>query len=386
MTRPASSLYQVSPVTADLAKNFQDLAPFSTPIRENLETFFTQGDGDPRSAFGPGAENSIRLEACLQTFSRVFGLPASSIHFISDRSMAFTLSILGHAKSREFSTIRYSPIDKKDAIAAVLEARNFGIKVRESHVDLSGEIHFLDVDGDPQKTLTLFQLRNGETGVWQSLIPDGPLILDATALNPRGWGFALAREALSQSNNHFNTRTTRWQSALFDATSWGGPRGLYILALNERASWRNPLPTLDPALARYGASVPLTLMGAVTLDLEAAKVSTEIDRANAFLRDELRVLDDIDIAGTSTGDRLSISFLNIPADELIRRLAMDGFFLDSGSACSASELSPSHVLSAMGLLTHGNIRIRLRDENLKTVELLLKSLLTHTRALRMELL
>ena len=382
MTRPASSLYQVSPVTADLAKNFQDLAPFSTPIRENLETFFTQGDGDPRSAFGPGAENSIRLEACLKTFSRVFGLPASSIHFISDRSLAFTLSVLGHAKSREFSTIRYSPIDKKDAIAAVLEARNLGIEVRESHVDLSGEIHFLDGDGDPQKTLTLFQLRNGETGVWQSLIPDGPLILDATALNPRGWGFALAREALSQSNNP----ATRWQSALFDATSWGGPRGLYILALNERASWRNPLPTLDPALARYGASVPLTLMGAVTLDLEAAKVSTEIDRANAFLRDELRVLDDIDIAGTSTGDRLSISFLNIPADELIRRLAMDGFFLDSGSACSASELSPSHVLSAMGLLTHGNIRIRFRDENLKTVELLLKSLLTHTRALRMELL
>jgi cysteine desulfurase len=380
----------VSPVTADLAKNFQDLAPFSTPIRENLETFFTQGDGDPRFAFGPGAENSIRLEACLQTFSRVFGLPASSIHFISDRSLAFTLSILGHAKSREFSTIRYSPIDKKDAIAAVLEARNLGIEVRESHVDLSGEIHFLDGDGDPQKTLTLFQLRNGETGVWQSLIPDGPLILDATALNPRGWGFSLAKEVFAQSNNqsnnHFNTRTTRWQSALFDATSWGGPRGLYILALNERASWRNPLPTLDPALARYGASVPLTLMGAVTLDLEAAKVSTEIDRANAFLRDELRVLHDIDIAGTSTGDRLSISFLNIPADELIRRLAMDGFFLDSGSACSASELSPSHVLSAMGLLTHGNIRIRLRDENLKTVELLLKSLLTHTRALRMELL
>ena len=386
MTRPASSLYQVSPVTADLAKNFQDLAPFSTPIRENLETFFTQGDGDPRSAFGPGAENSIRLEACLQTFSRVFGLPASSIHFISDRSMAFTLSILGHAKSREFSTIRYSSIDKKDAIAAVLEARNLGIKVRESRVDLSREIHFLDGDGEPQKTLTLFQLRNGETGVWQSLIPDGPLILDATALNPRGWGFSLAKEAFSQSNNQSNNQTTRWQSALFDATSWGGPRGLYILALNERASWRNPLPTLDPALARYGASVPLTLMGAVTLDLEAAKVSTEIDRANAFLRDELRVLDDIDIAGTSTGDRLSISFLNIPADELIRRLAMDGFFLDSGSACSASELSPSHVLSAMGLLTHGNIRIRLRDENLKTVELLLNSLLTHTRALRMELL
>jgi len=33
--------------------------------------------------------------------------------------------------------------------------------------------------------------------------------------------------------------------------------------------------------------------------------------------------------------------------------------VDSGSACTADDLAPSHVLAAMGVLTHGNIRITL---------------------------
>ena len=33
--------------------------------------------------------------------------------------------------------------------------------------------------------------------------------------------------------------------------------------------------------------------------------------------------------------------------------------MSSGSSCTASTLEPSHVLAAMGLLTHGNVRLSL---------------------------
>jgi cysteine desulfurase len=54
---------------------------------------------------------------------------------------------------------------------------------------------------------------------------------------------------------------------------------------------------------------------------------------------------------------LSVSFLNCNGEELLRAIESDGFSVDSGSACTADNLQPSHVLAAMGVLTHGNIRI-----------------------------
>ena len=41
------------------------------------------------------------------------------------------------------------------------------------------------------------------------------------------------------------------------------------------------------------------------------------------------------------------------------RLAREGFAVSSGSACTADTLRPSHVLAAMGVLTHGNVRLSL---------------------------
>jgi cysteine desulfurase len=43
----------------------------------------------------------------------------------------------------------------------------------------------------------------------------------------------------------------------------------------------------------------------------------------------------------------------------VTELDRQGFGIASGSACTASTLTPSHVLAAMGVLTHGNVRLGL---------------------------
>ena len=49
-------------------------------------------------------------------------------------------------------------------------------------------------------------------------------------------------------------------------------------------------------------------------------------------------------------------------EALLHGLDRAGFAVSSGSSCTASTLRPSHVLEAMGVLSHGNVRISLHRE------------------------
>ncbi|MGA1670247.1 MAG: aminotransferase, partial [Candidatus Nanopelagicaceae bacterium] len=84
----------------------------------------------------------------------------------------------------------------------------------------------------------------------------------------------------------------------------------------------------------------------------------------------------------NTSDRLSLSFLYVQSEELQRALWSEGFLVDSGSACSSSALEPSHVLTRMGLLSHGNVRLKFRPENLTSVDPLAETLLRLVPQLR----
>ena len=71
---------------------------------------------------------------------------------------------------------------------------------------------------------------------------------------------------------------------------------------------------------------------------------------------------DVDVVGDPV-DRvphlLTFSALYVDGETLTLELDRAGFAVASGSACSASSEHPSHVLAAMGALTHGNVRLGL---------------------------
>ena len=56
---------------------------------------------------------------------------------------------------------------------------------------------------------------------------------------------------------------------------------------------------------------------------------------------------------------VTFSCLFVDGEALVHELDRRGFAVASGSACTASTLEPSHVLAAMGVLTHGNVRVTL---------------------------
>jgi cysteine desulfurase len=87
------------------------------------------------------------------------------------------------------------------------------------------------------------------------------------------------------------------------------------------------------------------------------------------------VIPDVDVVG-DPDDRLphlvTFSFLYVDGEALVHELERHGFGVASGSACTSSTFEPSHVLAAMGALTHGNARVSLhRDTGADDVERLL---------------
>ena len=72
---------------------------------------------------------------------------------------------------------------------------------------------------------------------------------------------------------------------------------------------------------------------------------------------------------------VTFSFLYVDGEAIVTELDRRGFSVASGSACTASTLEPSHVLAAMGALTHGNVRVSLgRDTTGDDVDRLLAAL------------
>ena len=158
-----------------------------------------------------------------------------------------------------------------------------------------------------------------------------------------------------------------WAAAAGSAHKWGGPAGVGVLLVRKGARWRNPFPGDDRVDERVAGfeNVPAALAAAAALQAVVA----ERDAVNARqhdLVDRIRAgvaaIPDTEVVGDPV-DRLphlvTFSFLYVDGEALVDRLDRLGFGVASGSACAASTLEPSAVLAAMGVLTHGNVRLSL---------------------------
>jgi cysteine desulfurase len=92
---------------------------------------------------------------------------------------------------------------------------------------------------------------------------------------------------------------------------------------------------------------------------ESVRLSSLVDRLRARVPE---LVPDTVVLGDPV-DRLphlvTFSFLYVDGEALLADLDAAGFAVSSGSSCVSDSLQPSHVLAAMGALTHGNLRVSL---------------------------
>ncbi len=325
---------------------FQSESPLHPAAREFLAEAFARGWSDPSKPHAESRRAAILLNEAKETFAGHLGIRAAQVEFLGAPNSGFYLGVAGLA--RIGSTLHLPTISRSELFA--LSGR---FQSESLPVDLHGEITYpAGEEGD----LLCWQSVNGETGI--IAIPphhyQGLIFVDAT--------HAAALLPLP----------SRWHAALWDSRSWQGPAGLGVFALADRSVWHNPLPHIDQKITGSDFSLPLAIASAIALDAstsEYAKERNALTALNTQIRNFVSAeIGQVDIAGSiesTLPHLLSFSFLYIDAERLVSELDRRGFSIDSGSACTATNMEPSHVLAAMGLLTQGNVRMTLHSQGTK---------------------
>ena len=320
-----------------ITSGFQQESPLHPSAKKVLDQLFDRGWPDAEKINQSSRESAILLNEAKNTFAKYLNLRSDEIEFIGEVNLGFHLAITGLLKSD--SKLIISEIDKQSIFAVKNSWENAGQKSHTMKVNAVGqsqEVSFADQD------LMVWQVANGETGIIQDTPKSNSMVFaDCT------------------SSGVDYLPDFKYETALFDSKSWQGPSGLGLLVIRKSADWINPLPHNDYLRTPNTYSIPLALASAVALEAYIVdRVNIEIFKEQLIAQLNAAGLDFIAPTGSNNlAKYLTLIFPKIEADRLVLELQDAGFAVDSGSACRAADMQPSHVLAAMGLPTSGSIRI-----------------------------
>ncbi|WP_369817918.1 cysteine desulfurase family protein [Cellulomonas sp. Root485] len=348
-------------------------APLLPEARSAFLEALDQGWADPRRLHAEGRRARMLLDGAREAIAASVGARTPEVDLAPSHTAALHGAVRSVARGRRRtgSQVVVSAVER----AAVLNAADFTGDRATVGVDRYGQVdaqEFSAALARPGVALAALQHANGEVGTLQPVgaVHDAartagvPLLVDAGA-----------------SLGHVDVGDA-WDLLAADAGDWGGPGGLGVLVTRSGVRRSPDWPEDEDRWFPGGVSVPAALAAAVALQVAVSTRSRD-DAARRALVDTLRSrvaaeVPDVDVVGHPV-DRLphvlTFSCLYVEGEALLAALDARGFAVGSGSACTSSALEPSHVLAAMGALTHGNIRLALpRGTSAQDVERFLAEL------------
>ena len=338
--------------------------PLDPVARQALEAALDDGWADPDRAYREGRRARLLLDEARAAVATVIGARPDEVTFTSSGTTANHLAVLGTllARRRTGRHLVVSAVEHSSLLAAAHRHTDDGGELTAVAVDRTGRVdpsaYAASLRSDT--ALASLQSANHEVGTLQ---PVGEV-----ADRCRAAGVPLHVDA-AQSVGRIPLPHT-WDLLTASARKWGGPAGVGVLAIRTGTRWRSPLPDDEHESGRMPGPVPLPLVLSAAAALQARATSagpladTHTELTGRLRTEIARLVPDVEVLGPdSPDDRLphlvAFSCLYVAGEALMSELDRAGFSVSSGSSCSSSALTPSHVLEAMGVLTHGNVRVSL---------------------------
>ena len=332
-----------------LTSNFTSEAPLAPSVREAISVALADGWADPKKSSQAATKAAALRHGCLEELASHCGVRPSQIEVVGEPNLAYFLAISG-LLTPELQLVTSSvDLGKIRAVARAHGGAKFELVVGNDGL-------YKNISQIPSApSLIVLQSCNGETGVRQNGI---------TALQENS---ASSSNIILDASHDIPSATilTGISSAIFDSASWSGPTGLGLLYIADPAKYRYPLPHIAPIRTPGSYSLPLLVGAAVALTLYKESL-TSIFALRKYAAAALSKIDGVSVVAADAGaESRYLSFLidGISSEELLRSLQPLRIELDAGSACSPEDLTPSHVIAAMGLPTTGHMRMTFHAES-----------------------
>ena len=335
--------------------------PLLPEAREAWLLAASSGWGDPRRLHRPGRLAAQALDTARTRLAAHVGARPDEVVLTGPLAPTAQAAVAGLALGRRRTgrTIVTSAVEHSAVLGA---AASYGDHVGVG-VDPLGRLDLAAWEqavSAPGVALACLQVANHEVGTLQPYaaaaeacrVAGVPLVLDATT--------ALGRLTTTDLGG--------WSVMLGWAGAYGGPASVGFMVLRRGTRWRAPYPADDQQEGRWPGAVDVPAVWSAVAALDAVAADRdEVGRRQHDLVDRLRRgiaarVPDVDVVGHPGGrvpHLLTFSALYVDGETLTLELDRAGFAVASGSACSAVSEHPSHVLAAMGALTHGNVRLGL---------------------------
>ncbi|GLZ80029.1 aminotransferase [Actinorhabdospora filicis] len=357
--------------------------PLHPAARQALGAALSDGWADPSKLYGNARRARQLLDASKEAVADVVGARADEIHFTASGTRAVHEGVLGGllGRRRAGDVLVHSAIEHSSVLHAAEAHEREGGRAVAVGVDRSGRVDagaFAEAVAGPGVALAALISASHEVGTAQPVeevaaacaAAGVPLLVDAA--QSVAWGPV----------------APGWSLLALSSRKWGGPPGVGVLGVRRGTRWESPWPAAE------GAAVNLPGVVAAAAGLraavgEAAELGPRLRGLTARIRERVPALvADVEVVGdpeVRLPHLVTFSCLYVDGEAILTALDRAGFAVSSGSSCTSSTLRPSHVLEAMGVLSHGNVRVSLhRDVEEEDVERFLAVLPETVERLREE--
>ncbi|PBC63917.1 cysteine desulfurase [Streptomyces sp. Tue6028] len=337
-------------------------APLHPVAHQALLASLDEGWADPSRLYREGRRARMLLDAAREATAEAVGCRPDELVFTPSGTRAVHTGVAGALAGRRRigNHLIVSSVEHSSVLHSADTFEAGGGSVTQVPVLRTGAVTVEAYEQAlrPDTALACLQSANHEVGTEQPVAAVAeacraagvPLLVDAA--QSLGWGPVEGD----------------WSVLTGSAHKWGGPSGVGVLVVRKgvRFATQGPLDERESGRAAGFENLPAIVAAAASLRAVRAEAAQEAERLRE-LTERIRarvpqLVPDVEVVGDP--DRrlpgiVTFSCLYVDGEALLHALDREGFSVSSGSSCTSSTLTPSHVLRAMGVLTEGNVRVSL---------------------------